>query len=296
MDDARHPHPPVGAPPGLPDAYSPEQVAHRVRDVGVAKARRGVLDTLVLAVLAGAFIALGSALSTAVLAGTSPGFGPARILSGVAFSLGLVLVVVAGAELFTGNNLLAMAWASRLVTTRDVARNWVLVYAGNLVGAVATALLVAGSGIWRLHGGALGLETVRAAIDKCELEFGEVLLRGVLANALVCLALWLCQAGRSVTDRILALLLPTIALVALGLEHCVANMYVLAIGALLAGRVAMPHELAARADALDAAGMAGNLVPVTLGNMVGGTLLVAAVYWLVYLRHGPSGRPPSGRP
>ncbi len=280
------------------DAYAPAEIARRVHDVGVAKSRLSVAHTLALSVLAGAFIAVGAAFATAAMTDTGLGTGPTRVLGGVTFSLGLILVVVAGAELFTGNNLVAMAWASRAISTRRLVRNWVLVYVGNLVGALVTAVLVTWSGVWAAADCATGLTAVRIAVAKTQIPVGEALVRGILCNALVCLAVWLCQSGRSTVDRILAVIWPVSAFVVLGFEHCVANMYFVPLGMALASR----PELAAAAEAhgvaldgLDLAGFLHNLLPVTLGNVVGGTLLVAAIYGFVYLRGtGGSGTSAAG--
>lgn len=273
------------------DAYAPGEMARRVRESGVAKAGRGVLDTLALSILAGAFIAVGAAFATVTMTDTGVGFGLTRLAGGVAFSLGLILVVVAGAELFTGNNLVAMAWASRVVSTRLLLRNWVLVYVGNLIGAVATAALMVSTGTWSAAGGRVGETAVRIAAAKAQLPFGEALARGVLCNALVCLAVWLCQSGRSTTDKILAIVWPIAAFVALGFEHSVANMYFIPYGIMLHRRGVGPGGSGiARAEGLDLGGFVSNLVPVTIGNILGGTLLVAAIYWFVYLRRESGSR------
>jgi formate/nitrite transporter len=274
----------------LVDAYAPAEMARRVLDVGVAKARLAIPDALALAMLAGAFIALGAAFATLAMTQTGLGLGPTRVIGGVAFSLGLILVVVAGAELFTGNNLVAMAWASRAITTRQMARNWVLVYAGNLVGAVGTAFLVFWTRTWTMGDGSFGLNALAIAAAKCDIGFIEAFARGVLCNALVCLAVWLCHSARSTTDKILAVIWPIAGFVALGFEHCIANMYFIPFGILLKsqpGLVAAAQDGAAIADSLTVAGFTSNLIPVTLGNIVGGTLFVAGIYWFVYLRrHG----------
>lgn len=272
----------------LIDAYAPSEMAHRVVRVGVAKARLPAADSLILAGLAGAFIGLGAAFATLATTNTELGFGPARVLGGITFSLGLILVVVAGAELFTGNNLVAMAWASRLITTRQVLRNWTLVYFGNFVGSVGTALLVFWSGTWALGGHGVGANALAIAAAKCDLGWFEAFARGILCNALVCLAVWLCHSARSTTDKILAIVWPITAFVALGFEHCIANMYFIPLGILLKGDQGLMAHLAQTPSGLDALGwegLVGNLVPVTLGNIVGGTLMVAGVYWFAYLRN-----------
>ncbi|MEM8885290.1 MAG: formate/nitrite transporter family protein [Planctomycetota bacterium] len=252
------------------DAWAPGEIARRVDEVGVAKARADALTTLTLAVLAGAFISLGAMFCTVVLAD-----GGSRLAGGLVFCLGLILVVVAGAELFTGNNLIAMAWASKHIRTRDVLRNWLLVYVGNVVGCLGTAMLVWVAGTQTLLEGAVGAKAIAIAGSKAQLGWGVAFARGILCNALVCLAVWLCLGGRSVTDKILAILFPITAFVVLGFEHSIANWYFLSYAMLVL------HEM----DATFVEGAARNLVAVTAGNIVGGTMLVAGVYWLAYLRN-----------
>lgn len=204
-----------------------------------------------------------------------------RLAGGITFSLGLILVVVGGAELFTGNNLIAMAWAVGCVQTRQVVRNWIWVYLGNLLGACGTAVLVLLAGIHLLADGAVGETMVRIARSKIALDPLSAFARGVLCNVLVCLAVWLCMGARSVTDKIWAILFPISAFVACGFEHSVANMFFLPLGIALAAGSPMPLSLV---DALS------NLALVTLGNIIGGTVLVALVYWFIYLRTGSQPR------
>jgi formate/nitrite transporter len=273
------------------DAYSPGEMAQRVLNIGVAKGKLSVPDTMALAVLAGAFIAVGAAFATLAMTNTDLGFGPTKILGGVTFSLGLILVVVAGAELFTGNNLVAMAWASSAISTLQVLRNWLIVYFGNLLGAVGTAVLVLWSGVLTAGSNEVGLTAIQIAAAKTQLGFGEAFARGILCNALVCLAVWLCQSGRSTTDKILAIIWPITAFVALGFEHSIANMYFIPLGILLKSQAVFSgaaESIGIPLDGLTLSGFAGNLLPVTLGNIVGGTLLVAGIYWFVYLRNTES--------
>ena len=254
------------------DAYSPAEIARRVESLGVTKARADALSVLLLAGLAGAFIALGGMLFTVVVSESSLGFGPTRLLGGFAFCLGLVLVVVAGAELFTGNNLIAMAWASRRVTFAEVARSWALVYLGNAVGALATVALLVWAETDALGGGLVG-ETARSiGRAKAELSPAVAFARGVLCNALVCLAVWLAMGGRSLVDKLVAVLFPITAFVALGFEHSIANWFFL------------PYAIALEGDLALLGGASRNLAVVTAGNVLGGTVLVAGVYWLAYLR------------
>lgn len=255
------------------DAYPPREIARKVENLGVAKARTDPLTLLVLAVLAGAFISLGALFFIVVVTKSTLGFGMTRLFGGLSFCLGLILVVVAGAELFTGNNLIAMAWASGLIGTREVMRNWFLAYLGNVAGCLATVLLVMGGDVANLGGGAIGETAVAIARTKADLSIIEAFARGVLCNALVCLAVWLAMGGRSVTDKILAILFPITAFVAMGLEHSIANWFFLPFGFALDAEGGISFIQAAR-----------NIVVVTAGNVVGGTLLVAGVYWVAYLR------------
>ena len=243
-------------------------MAARVERAGVSKVHLPVLPLLALSILAGVFIAFGGMFYTLAITGSGFGFGPSRLLGGVAFSVGLVLVIVGGAELFTGNSLIVMAWASRRITLSALLRNWGLVYAGNFAGALGMVALVYLSGILSLDMGGFA-ETARSvAKTKLELPVDQAFVRGVLCNALVCLSVWLCYGARDVASKILSIVGPITAFVALGLEHSVANMYLIPIG-MLAG------------TGFDPAGLARNLFWVTLGNIVGG-----AVGWHLYI--GPS--------
>lgn len=257
------------------DAHPPREIAEMVERLGVAKAQTDAVTLVVLAMLAGAFISLGALFFTVVVTGSSLGFGVTRLLGGLSFCLGLILVVVAGAELFTGNNLLAMAWASRLIGTRDILRNWFLAYLGNVIGCLGTVLFVAWADIGSLGGGAVGETAIQIARAKVDLSMGEAFARGILCNALVCLAVWLAMGGRSVADKILAILFPIAAFVTIGLEHSIANWFFLPFGLLLDPQ-----------GAVSLGGVGRNLAAVTAGNIVGGTLLVAGVYWVAYLRGG----------
>jgi formate transporter len=264
------------------DAFSPKEITEKVESVGVAKARLPILPTLMLGVLAGGFIGLGALYFALVVSDAQLSFGIARVLGGVAFSLGLILVVVAGAELFTGNNLLVMAWADRKITTAEMLRNWVLVYVSNAVGAIGLAVVVYLSHHADMNQGAVGLEYVKIAAGKTALPFWEAFFKGVLCNLLVCLAVWLALAGRSVTDKVLAIVFPISAFVAAGFEHCVANMYLIPLGIFLKDSVAATTNI--NTASLDWSGFIGNLIPVTLGNILGGSVMVALVYYTIYRR------------
>ena len=263
------------------DAYSPREIAARVESVGVAKARFPLLSQVMLGILSGAFIGLGSLYFTLVTSDSTLGFAAARVLGGLVFSLGLLLVNVAGAELFTGNNLLAMAWAEGKLSSADVLRNWIIVCLANFVGAAGLALLVFLSGHLEMNAGAVATQAIRIAADKVSLSLHEAFFRGVLCNILVCMGVWMAFAGRSVTDKAIAIVFPISAFVAAGFEHSVANMYFLPL-ALLQQAVA-PIALPG-AELIDIAHMLRNLGIVILGNIVGGSVLVALVYHIIYRR------------
>jgi formate/nitrite transporter len=257
------------------DAFSPREIAERVSDVGVAKARLPLLQLWMLGMLAGAFIALGSLYFVVVLSDPSLGFAAKRVLGGAVFSLGLFLVVVAGAELFTGNNLLAMAWADGKVSSGEVLRNWAIVCAANFAGALGVATLVFLSGHAGMDSGSVAKTYLAILKLKTELPFWKAFFSGVLCNVLVCMAVWLTMAGRSVADKFFAVLLPISAFVAAGFEHSIANMYFIPLGMMLQAAAGEPVELA---------GLFRNLVPVIAGNIAGGSVLVALVYHVIYRR------------
>lgn len=278
---------PAFAPAGF-DALPPPEVARKAEEVGAVKVGLPAVTTFTLAVLAGAFIALGAIFSTTVAAGgSSLPYGVARLLAGLAFSLGLILVVVAGAELFTGNNLIVMAWASRRVSSVRLLRNWAIVYVGNFVGALGTAGLVLVSRQYEFGKGEVGVAALTIGATKTGLGFWQAIALGILCNALVCLAVWLAYSARSTTDRILAVVPPITAFVAAGFEHSVANMYFIPYALLV------KHQTSFVASATGVPDLSHltvsrfllhNLLPVTIGNVIGGGILVGAVYWFAYLR------------
>jgi formate transporter FocA len=275
------------------DALLPPEMASRAEDVGVRKARLDTVSLFALAVLAGAFISLGAIFATTVSAGAGDlPFGLVRLLAGLAFSLGLILVIIGGAELFTGNTLIVMAWASGKVSSKLVLRNWSIVYVGNLVGALGTAAVMFVSGQYAFGEGSVGLAALTIGNAKTGLEFVPAIALGMMCNALVCLAVWLTFSARTTTDRILAIVPPIAAFVAAGFEHSVANMYF--IPEAIAIRNFAPIGFWSAIDRVPAdfpnltvqAFLVANLLPVTIGNVIGGTLMVGIVYWFVYLR-GP---------
>lgn len=272
------------------DALVPKAMAHKAEAAGVAKATLGPFRMFALAVLAGAFIALGAIFATTVTTGSTLSFGLTKLLGGLVFCLGLILVIGAGAELFTGNNLIVLAWADGKITTWQVLRNWIIVYLGNFVGSVATAVLMFFSKQYTFANGALGQNALNIANGKVNLEFGQALVLGVMCNALVCLAVWLCMGARSATDKILAIIFPITAFVAAGFEHSVANMYFIPMGLLIKAGAPAEFWAGIGSTAVSYPSLTWgnfflrNLLPVTIGNIIGGALMVGLAYWFIYLR------------
>jgi formate/nitrite transporter len=268
------------------DALLPAAVARKAEDVGVVKASMRADRMFALGVLAGSFIALGALFSTVVNAGGGTSPGVTRLLGGVVFSLGLILVIVSGAELFTGNTLIIMSVAGGRVPLRGLLRCWAIVYVGNAAGAIATACLVVWSGRLEAGDGSVGARAAEIAAAKTSLTMPHAFFSAVLANALVCLAVWMAMSARSVTDKVLAIVPPISAFVAVGFEHSIANLYFVPVALLQRAWGTSPATGAAK-DVGWGRFLWGNLVPSTAGNIVGGAVLVGLVYWFVYLRAQP---------
>jgi len=277
------------------DALLPGEMATKAEAVGVKKATGDAMQLFALAVLAGAFIGLGAVFCTTVLAGLGSGANPVpygiqRLLGGLVFCLGLILVIVGGAELFTGNNLIIMAWANKKIKTAQLLRNWGIVYAGNFVGSVATAIIMYFTQQWTFGGGAVGLMALNIANAKSGLDFVPAVALGMMCNALVCMAVWLCFSARSTTDKILSIIFPISAFVAAGFEHSIANMYFVPIGLFIKGGANASFWNTIGKTAGDFANLTWgnfflkNLLPVTIGNIIGGAVMVGVVYWFIYLR------------
>jgi len=263
------------------DAFSPKEIAQRVNDIGVTKVKLPLLSLIMLGILAGVFIGLGALYFVLIKSDATLGFAISQVLGGVAFSLGLILVVVAGAELFTGNNLLAMAWAEGTVSTFEIVKNWFVVCLANFVGAASLALLVFLSGHNEMNNGAIADQYVKIAIIKTSLPFWSAFFKGILCNILVCLAVWMAFSGRSVIDKTVAIVFPISAFVAAGFEHCIANMYIIPLAMLEQN---FGHTNLAIAT-ITWTGFFNNLVPVIMGNLVGGSVFVALVYHVIYRRN-----------
>jgi formate transporter len=270
------------------DAFAPRDIAARVETLGVAKARMPLLSMLMLGVMAGAFISLGALYYVLVKSDPTLGFAASRLLGGMAFSLGLFMVVVAGAELFTGNNLLVMAWADGKLSTAEVLRNWAVVCMGNLIGAAGMAVLVVLAHLGDLNNGAVGLEVVKIAVAKASMPAWTAFFKGVLCNVLVCMAVWMSMAGRSVVDKAVAIVLPISAFVAAGLEHSIANMFFFPLAMLLQTL----DGVGAGSPVITPIACLGNLLPVIAGNIIGGSVLVGLVYHVIY-RRGQSAEAPT---
>jgi formate/nitrite transporter len=262
------------------NAYSPAEIQDAIEKVGVKKANMPFLPSFMLAVVAGGSIGLGALYYTIVASDADLGFAATRVVGGLVFSLGLAIVLVGGAELFTGNNLIVMAWASGKISTREVLRNWAVVYCGNLVGSLGLVVLVFLSHHLDMNGGRIGLSILNTAVAKISPDVATLFFKGILCNVLVCMGVWLAYAGRSVTDKIVGLILPISAFVAAGFEHCIANMYFLPLAWLLTATGKVPAGL--DVSVITIPGIVHNLVPVTLGNIVGGAGLVGFVYWTIY--------------
>ena len=273
------------------DALLPPAMAGKATEIGVRKARLDIVSMFALSVLAGAFIAMGAIFATTVSAGGAAlPYGVVRLLAGLAFTLGLIMVVIAGSELFTGNNLIVMAFASGRITLPALLRNWIVVYLGNFVGALLTAYLMFLSGQYTFGNGAVGLTALNIGEAKTSLEFTQAMVLGIFCNALVCIAVWMCFSARSTVDKILAIIPPIAAFVAAGFEHSVANMYFIPIALFIKNGGTPAFFTAIQKSPSDFPNLtwgnflAANLLPVTLGNIIGGAVMVGLVYWFIYLR------------
>jgi len=270
----------------VPDAYQPAQMICRLEGVGVAKASQNTLSMALLGILAGFFIGLGAVFCTLVTTNIGLGFGLGKLVGGLAFSLGLILVVIAGAELFTGNCLIVAPWMSARVSGTALLRNWGIVYFANLAGSLILVALIFHSQFWALDGYGVGAHALMIASGKTSLAFVPALCLGILCNILVCLAVWLALAARSVTGKILAIAVPITAFVACGFEHSIANMFFIPMGIAMAGQAEVVQAAgvtAAQIANITPLGFVHNLIPVTIGNIIGGSS-VGVLYWLIFLR------------
>jgi formate/nitrite transporter len=275
--------------PGI-DAPMPPEMALACEAAGASKAGRDAIGLIVLGTLAGAFVALGAVFMTVVLTGAGDlPWGVARLLAGLVFSLGLVLVIVGGAELFTGDSLMIVACASRRITLGALLRAWSLVYVGNVAGALGTAALVFLSGQHEFADGAVGRTSLAIASAKAALPTVQLFFLAVLCNVLVCLAVWMSFGARSLSDKIMVIVPPIAAFVAAGFEHSIANLYLLPYGLAIKAWADPPFwtaigQSAAAFPGLSIGSALHNIVVATVGNLIGGSLMVGGVYWFVHLR------------
>jgi formate transporter len=272
------------------DALLPAEMAVKAAETGVKKTGLDILRMFLLAILAGAFIAMGAIFATTVSAGASAlPYGITRLLAGITFTLGLILVVVSGSELFTGNSLIIIAFANRRISLSKLLRNWGVVYLGNFVGALLTAYLMFLGRQYTFGGGSIGLVALNTGEAKTALSFIQAVVLGVFCNALVCMAVWMCYSARTTIDKILAIIPPISAFVAAGFEHSIANMYFIPM-ALLIKQMGTPAFFEAiKKTPADFPHLTwsnfflANLLPVTIGNIIGGVAMVGLMYWFIYL-------------
>jgi formate/nitrite transporter len=262
------------------DAFAPKEIAAKVESIGVVKARLPLLSMMMLGVLAGAFIGLGALYFVIVKSDSSLSFATSQIMGGLTFSLGLILVIIAGAELFTGNNLQAMAWAESKLSTSELLKNWVIICFANFIGASSLAVLVFISGHTEMNGGKVAEQYVLIATTKGSLSFWSAFFKGMLCNVLVCMAVWMALAGRSVIDKVVAIIFPISAFVAAGFEHSIANMYFFPMAIM----VETFGDVGTQTEVVSWMGMVKNLIPVIMGNLIGGCVLVGLVYHIIYRR------------
>jgi formate transporter len=278
---------PTAVPPTLP---TPAQIAQAAFDAAYGKATNKQQNSFLLALTAGGYIALGFVFFTTTQVGAVDlPYGVAKFLGGLAFSTGLALVVLTGAELFTSSTLTLMARASGRISWFQLLRNWTIVYVGNFIGALTIAGLVFLGGTWHQAEGRWGAVVLDTGLAKVSHSFTEAFVLGILCNLLVCLAVWVAYSGRSTVDKVAAVTLPIALFVASGFEHSVANMFMIPLALIIKGQAgddfwATGPDPAAYGDLTWGAFLGGNLLPVTLGNIVGGGLMIGMLYWLVFLR------------
>ena len=262
------------------DAYAPEEIAERVEIYGTYKSQLSPLALIMLGVVGGGFIGLGAMAQTVVISDPELGLGAGRILGGLFFAMGYIMAILAGAEVFTTNNLLVMSWANRQLSTRRLLYMWSVVLVANAIGAVGLVMAVVFSGHVTLHEGEVARTAIGTGASKASEPFVNAFFKGVLGNLLIAMGVWLAMAGRSVTDKVLGPWLPIAALPIAGFEHSVGNLYYLPMGMILA---ATEPEYAGGIT-IGWWGACRNLVAVTLGNIVGGGGMVALVYHVIYRR------------
>lgn len=272
------------APQGSTEALAPAAIEQKADDLGVAKTSMPLGQSFILSMMAGAFISLGAMFFCLVSGDPDLPFAAQRVLGGALFSLGLILVVVCGAELFTGNTMIVMTALSKRISWGAVFKNWVVVFFGNLVGALVIVGCVYLSGYASMNGGIVGETVVSVAYGKMTGEWVALFFKGIMCNFLVCLGVWIAYASKTVTDKVLGVMLPICAFVACGFEHCVANMFFMPLGAALCASGVVPG--AVDPALMDLGGMLWNWSATVPGNIVGGAVFVGLMYWLAYRKKG----------
>jgi formate/nitrite transporter len=276
----------MSASEGIYNSLSPAEIANKAENIGVDKTCLSIRKMTLLGILAGAYIAFGAVFSSISVTGMSEvwPYGITRIYAGLTFSLGLILVVIAGAELFTGNNLMLLALLRKKITLKALLRNWIVVYLSNFLGSIIVALMVIGSKLYQSDNGELGKTMLSIANSKSGESFWPAFILGILCNILVCLAVWMSYSAQTTGGKILAIIFPITAFIAAGFEHSVANMYILSLGLLLQNidpsfvtglGIVFTHLTLSNA-------LINNLIPVTLGNIIGGAGFVAGIYAAIY--------------
>jgi len=269
------------------DCRAPATIADSLsRSICVQKVNASISKLIILGILAGVYIGFGACLATLVGhdAAKYLGLGMARFITGAVFSVGLMLVVIAGAELFTGNNLMLMSVLDRRAAFWKMIYKWGIVFAANFIGSVFLAYLYYNTNLWKMGDMAVGLSALKIANAKVGLTFAEALTRGILCNWLVCLAVWIAIASREVIGKVFAIFFPIMAFVALGFEHSIANMYFIPLGLFLKGSNLFSDPALNLSGLTWSAFFVKNLVPVTIGNIIGGAIFVGLLYWVVYVK------------
>ncbi|HIH88256.1 TPA: formate/nitrite transporter family protein [Candidatus Bathyarchaeota archaeon] len=264
----------------------PAEIAETICSQYNGKTGIPMAKVFLLAILAGAYVSFGGYLFIVVTSDAAAyvGYGLAGVIGGLVFSIGLILIVLGGGELFTGNGLFTISCLSGKARFVDMLKNWVTVYAGNLVGSLLLVVLVFAGGSYLANGGEVAVRVLQISSSKVGISFMDALIRGILCNWLVCLAVWLANSANDTTGKILAIIFPISAFVAMGFEHSVANMFFIPLGILVSGDPALVAGAGVSVGGLNLAGFVGNLIPVTIGNIIGGAVFVAAAYWYAYMR------------
>ncbi|SHK45477.1 formate/nitrite transporter [Hathewaya proteolytica DSM 3090] len=262
----------------------PKEIFDFTKNIGIEKGAKKFKENVTLSILAGMFIALGG-FAAGVASHSIGNYGVAKLVSGVVFPVGLIMVLICGGELFTGNSLMSIAWLEKEISIKELLKNWIIVYLGNFIGSFFISLLLLYGGALDINKGAFAISVLKTAANKVNISFGQGVASGILCNILVCGAVWGSYAAKDIIGKIGMTVMPIMAFVIGGFEHCVANMYYLSFAFMAKGHMTLAQTASLPLDKLNninAFGILGNLVPVTLGNIIGGAVVVAGLYWLAY--------------